>query len=55
MRNKQVVFDEIFNKIESGVEVPVSLSEEAYKHGIQVESIERIFQCINEDKGDSDE
>jgi len=55
MRNRQVVFDEIFSKIEAGVEVPVSLSEEAHKHGIQVDSIDRLFYVLNSDGDDSDD
>ncbi|AHN84652.1 hypothetical protein PV_001 (endogenous virus) [Gutovirus Vc1] len=39
-RSKQEVFNELYERFEAGMPIPVDLQEEAHNHGIRVESVE---------------
>tara|TARA_R110000851_G_scaffold141109_1_gene278728 strand:+ start:414 stop:581 length:168 start_codon:yes stop_codon:yes gene_type:complete len=40
MREKQEVFNELYERFEAGLPVSVSLQEEAHNHGIKIEAVE---------------
>lgn len=54
MRNKQEVFNELYERFEAGNIISVELQEEAHSHGIRIESVEDIV-LQNEDGEDFDE
>lgn len=41
MRDRQDVFNELYESFEAGTPVSVGLQEEAHNHGIKVEAVER--------------
>lgn len=54
-REKQEVFNELYERIEGGLPVSIALQEEAHKHGIRIEAVENIVAAsLEEDDFDGE-
>lgn len=54
MRQKQEVFNELYEAFEAGNPVSVELQEEAHNHGIVIEAVERTA-LASKDEDDLDD
>jgi len=48
-KERQAVFTELYERFEAGLPVSVELQEEAHKHGIVIEAVERAALASMED------
>lgn len=48
-KERQAVFTELYERFEAGLTVSVELQEEAHKHGIVIEAVERAALASMED------
>lgn len=54
-RTKQEVFNELYERIEGGLPVSVSLQKEAHSHGIRIEAVENcVAASLEEDDFDEE-
>ncbi|QDF45963.1 hypothetical protein vBVpaPMGD2_24 [Vibrio phage vB_VpaP_MGD2] len=54
-RDKQEVFDELYERIEDGLPVSVSLQEEAHNHGIRIGAVEKCVAASLDEEDDFDD